>query len=296
MDWGRAKTILIWLFIILNLFLGLQLYLREQQIVVLSSEQIDDVKALLERGNLFVEVEIPRSVKAEPSLAIELESPDIPKVIQSLQQKGYEKTKKNMYRNQQERVRLKNSVELLYTSPGALFQPSKFTAEEAQKSADNMLNFMGVSTRQYRLVGDLGKVLLDSGEYQFLYHRVFKGKTIYNNEIQVRVSPKGVTYVRIATMNPHLYEERIGIRPATEALIQVFRSIQRGDVKKSIPGFSEDQPHYITALSFGYFVDQKNGQWVEGATGTALKVWRIVIDEKYVVYVNAVDMGVYIEV
>ncbi|MCR8642976.1 two-component system regulatory protein YycI [Paenibacillus sp. N1-5-1-14] len=65
MDWGRAKTILIFSFVILNLILGYQLWAREikqTDLVVDTAEQIEEVNRLLASKNITLAVDMPKEV------------------------------------------------------------------------------------------------------------------------------------------------------------------------------------------------------------------------------------------
>ncbi|WP_442602483.1 two-component system regulatory protein YycI [Paenibacillus sp. KN14-4R] len=65
MDWGRAKTILIFSFVILNMILGYQLWARELKqtdLVIDTAEQIEETNRLLASKNITLAVDMPKEV------------------------------------------------------------------------------------------------------------------------------------------------------------------------------------------------------------------------------------------
>ena len=69
MDWSKAKTILIIVFLVLNIFLGGNLWLKssaKSDITIVSANEIDEAKKILKQEGIIVKADIPKKVTTQP--------------------------------------------------------------------------------------------------------------------------------------------------------------------------------------------------------------------------------------
>ena len=73
MDWSKAKTILIIVFLILNIFLGGNLWLKNSakgEVTIVSTKEIDEAKKILKQEGIIIEADIPKKISPQPFLTV----------------------------------------------------------------------------------------------------------------------------------------------------------------------------------------------------------------------------------
>ena len=71
MDWSRAKTILIIIFLSLNFFLIYNIIKQESKTVILSQNDISNIKSILDNNNIELKADILTTIKPQPFLRLD---------------------------------------------------------------------------------------------------------------------------------------------------------------------------------------------------------------------------------
>jgi regulatory protein YycI of two-component signal transduction system YycFG len=71
MDWSKSKNILIIVFIVLNLFLLYNVYQKESKTILVSQNEIKDIKTILKSNKYELNANLPAKITPKNFLEIE---------------------------------------------------------------------------------------------------------------------------------------------------------------------------------------------------------------------------------
>lgn len=263
MDWSRAKAALIVAFLILDAFLGVQVYGQITSpgsgLNRVTAADIRTVKTRLESAGVRLDCSLPRQSPPMPYLVLK---PGIPKVreIQEKLQASEE------VRGNSLSTLLDNGV-LLYThaiKPGS----GRISRSQAVATAREF-----VEKYSDQSWGERFDYAVPSGAAWVVnFCSRFDDRPVFGSNITVKVYDSGVSEARFAWFEPLGYStQRRSILPSTEAVLAAVSSMGVG-----AKGLS------VIDVSLGYHSEPYDAkQW------ESVPVWRVLFGDGSTVYVNA---------
>jgi len=276
LQWKRAITILIVSFIMLNILMIINLWLREQpnnQFTLSSSQKSQIIQTLRQKG-VILEVDIPKEGRLQALLEVGLPKLDEKKILQNFFGKD---SKPNLSRTQDGRKFTHGNKQLIITDNGfityfnnedSIILPN-LTRKQAESEA---LNFI----KTHRCMPEsavLDKITYDDESKGYLmeyvsYHDDF---FIQNSYATVLVSPSGIKSYYQCWLEPLGYvgKKRSVISPLT-AILRVITE-------------AKTQHHIIiTRIEQGYY-----SKLYDADRWQAAPVWKIQLGDEDTYYVNA---------
>lgn len=288
MHWPRAKAYLIGAFVILDLFLGYQLWTQRQQsrdsyFPATTRYEQRQALAQLARANVAVDVMIP--TKSDPMEWLVVGRPNIqptdlerrffpgetPELRRVSAAHGYRTYLLGLHSELSvfEDGRLEFKRYGIVPSPGNALVDATRAKDEA---AAFIKQYGGLPAEA---VPD--RVWFDpqAGIYHVTYYQEYQGKAQYGAKFEVLVSRDGQAYdIQQTWPNPIGFEgPKKALLPATDALLRLAGSLAREP--------SQDRMH-VTGIGLGYYSQAyDSNRWSEPP------VWRIQLGDGSVYHINA---------
>ncbi len=271
MDWSKAKNILIIAFIVTNVFLVITIernLFQEQSIPLPIDKTMEGIIHVMQEKDIHIEIDIPRTMAPMSVLEVEYETYE-DDGISSLAYKG--KDTDNGPRGQFE---VENGKVLVYTAEGSIKIGTRIDSEKVQERAEKFLTYYGF------MKNDVAHWHTDfDGEtYQVVFKQKYKGTFLEDSYMKVQVTEHGdIRYFERVWLKPiKMGDSKNEIMPSTKALLKAMEKLNE-----------TEGPKNIIDISVGYRFDPPN--WQNARSGTAFPVWRIVLDEKKTIFVDAYE-------
>lgn len=220
MDWARAKNILIFLFLFLNLFLSLMM-VKFFSSDNLSDEDIDNTFKVLEDRGITVECDIPLYNKQIGTLSNANITLDKDLIIKAFF--GDEKyTEENLDLNT---VAVYGSKKLLINKLNT-FVYSNSAPNETADLADSKSVHSYLSNLSKRMNLAFKNFYLDKtedipdGQKKYTFRQKKDGFWLYSNYVEINVGKAGVTYLKYNNRNSGEFTGSKKIMPAYQILIK----------------------------------------------------------------------------
>jgi len=276
LQWKRAIAILIVSFIVLNVAMILNLWLRDWpdgQFALSSSQKSQIIEALRQKG-VTVEVDIPKEGRPQAFLEVALPKLDENKILQDFFGKD---SKPTQTLTQDGRKFIYGSKQLIITDHGfitffnnddEIIWPD-LSREQAEEKA---LNFMK-SIRSMPKNAVLDRVTYDdeSKGYLLEYVSYHDGFFIQNSYATVLVTPCGIKSYYQCWLEPLGYVGKK--RSVLSPLTAIMRVINEKDT---------DQPIVITRIQQGYY-----SKLYDADRWQVAPVWKIQLENEDTYFVNA---------
>lgn len=269
MDWRRAKTILILMFLVLNIVLSVVLY-RTIKTPGISEQTINNTTAILRKNNVHIERPIPRytgndyMLKFEETIIGEI---DKKRIAAGLLGNNYDVTG-DAYVNGTERLVFTDDCGFEYTDSGSnkkIFTQAKSDIDISLKNLAKKLNIPFNEFRQ----DDFYQ--LPSGEgVRSVYKGVYNNYSVYDNYIEAEVGNTGLKSLR------YHYKKPVSIMSLNVKVIPVYQILITRITKH--PGMT------IVGVDLGFRamnVDKDTKTLYEGLS------WRIKTSDREELYFNA---------
>lgn len=283
MEWSKAKNILIFTFLALNLFLGYSLweefYMHSPSRVV-SQREIEEARDSLDSVNLELKASFSRQTfsmsfltvtnweQQGEILAAGLFEPDL-----SFTVKQGEEGAPTVYRQQTKQLSLWENGKVFFIQelPEELEEPEEDALEEgtAVSLAEETLRNAQIFPPDARLEEAYS---LEDGGYLVTYHQVYKNHSLYGGYLMVWVTPRGVEKLEIYWLDPQGFsgQEINTISPAV-ALTRLADSLSPSPAREA-----------VESVNLGYYSEAFDAQkW------DMVPVWRIRLSTGRVYYINA---------
>lgn len=273
-DLTRAKTILILAFLLLNSYLGYQVWHKSEiylSSLIVTAEEVEEVLGQLADNSYQVTATLPRQVQAMSLLSVQALDIEEDKFVQALFS-GVPP------------VREEKEGEIIYTHPeGSLIFPGKGQvhyrrlappevlgeASELQRRGEEYLKGKGLMPEDGRFDAVYPGV---GGTALVSYSQLYEGFSLYTSYIKLYVAGQHLTGFDYFWLEPLGFSgESRYVLPVTQALLR-FLEIQ-GPARR---------PEEITVISLGYFSREYDAQKWDVAP-----VWRIITGTGKVTYINA---------
>lgn len=236
MDWKRAKTILILMFFILNIFLASVLY-KNLRVEEISQQTIDNTGIILEKNNVHIERPIPKYIGNDFMLQSEEMLLDKNNILNKLLGDNYIQTGSDLYKQ--------GKKSILFTSTEGF--------EFTDKEGSNGIYSDSKSDLNLKLKDFFKKLELPFDEFKqdsykadnvtrITYKGEFQSYTVFDNYIDVEVSKTGISIKYHYKKPVKITSRDITVVPVYEILITKITSypgITISDVDMGFKGYSE---------------------------------------------------------
>lgn len=280
MDWAKAKTILIAVFLVINIFLGYRIIdAGTGSIAYVDDEKIKLAADYLAEKNITVNGKIPAKKVGMPSITVKYKlfnKEDIVESFFSSEEITAVSTEGNIIelRGKNIEFSIKNSRELYYKD-NSIKPAAAIDEKVCRKSIKSFLDRLGMKDdADLRAVEDI------EGYTRFVYGQSFKGITICNSVMEFYVNDTGIYRANIVWFET--------IRQAGK----------KADVISPVTALLYLPKHYKNNLAAGMKVLEIQQGYYFGigaagkvdvskvVEGTAFPVWEIVTDRD-IIYINA---------
>ncbi|MBZ4647318.1 MAG: hypothetical protein JG777_2807 [Clostridia bacterium] len=279
MYWSRVKTILIILFLCINIFLLVSMMVSVNRTITISSETVEDTVQVLKKNNIEIEKNIiPTKMHNLPLLEMVNPEQDPKALAAKILGDGF-KQQGDKYTLDKKTLAIRG-CEFSYSDEAPSQTINDLNELTAENYAKKELEKFGAHLK-YAVTA---KVQRQGDEkYSVTFYQEFSGREIFENYITVILTPQGLISMEGYWLIPKKFTtEKLPIRHVTGILIDFLRNDER----------PKDRKLTVTDISLGYHrVDPKNSYIKET---TAIPAWRITTDDGQVYYYEATT-GNYIK-
>lgn len=280
MDWAKAKTILIAVFLAINVFLAYMIIgANTGSIGYVDSEKVEQITGYLAEKNIRVDGKIPLRKTDLPSITVKYRLFGKDEVTAKIFRQG-EQVTETVAGNEVKlegsglEVTIKDNRELYYINNNI-----KPAGEIDQKTCDRhieeLLKKLGLGySSSIRRVEDL------EGYKRYVFEQAFKGTVIYNSVMEFYVNNDGVQRARIVWFDTLKQAGRKDGVISPEVALLYLPRYYKDSTTKRIDVLEVQQGYYFGTGANG----QVDTSMVE--EGTAFPVWKITTN-KDIFYINA---------
>lgn len=271
MDWSKAKNILIIAFTITNIFLIINIeknMLASKGLPMPIDRTVENVVHILEEKNIKVEADVPRHMAPMAVLEVEYETYDEDKMMKLFQ------GRKDANPNGRGQVEIINGKMLVYTNPYAKGTNGPIDHKKALNLAEKFLRAYGFMKSDV----DHWRTVYHEEGYEITFKQKYKNTFLEESYMRLMVSKTGAVrlFERIWLRPLKVGSHKNEIIPSTKALL---KSVEKMG--------SPEEEKVITDIALGYRFDPPN--WQNVKSGTAFPVWRIVLKEGDVIFIDAYE-------
>lgn len=217
MDWKKAKTILIYMFILLNIVLAVILY-QNTRSGGITQDTIDNTQKILEQNNVHIECPIPTYIGKDYILKYDETPLKKDKIIKGLLGDNYKKTDENTYEKGTEKLVFISHSSFEYSDIGVnkkLYTQSKSGIDQFVKELSKTLEIPFSEFQQDDFYTQT------NGENSLAtYKGVYNNYSVYDNYINIEVGKNGLKSLSYHYKKPVSVTARdINVIPVYQILI-----------------------------------------------------------------------------
>lgn len=217
MDWKRAKTILIFVFIVLNLVLSVTLY-HNLKVGEVSQDTINTTQKILEQNNVHIECPIPRYAGKDYLLQYEETFLDKSKILYGLLGDNYTKISDNKYERDSEQVIFIDNYSFEYSDTGGNKKILSQSKSEIDDYLKDLIKKLGLPVSEFQL--DSFYTPVTGTGVKAVYKGVYEGYTVFDNYIEAEVGDSTIKSLKFLYRKPKAITSRdVKIIPAYQILI-----------------------------------------------------------------------------
>lgn len=280
MDWSKAKTILIILFLLMNIFLGVNVFNQKIAPVYFSKEEETAREILLKRG-VILESDIPKQIMNSRKLTMEAKADfDLEKItlnLLGLKDVGNLASSKGFIENGNNSIKVENSFTFTYTDKSPSNYVNLKDAKDVEKFALEFIKKAGITPKGL-ILDDVEDTNSNSNSNSYgnskrlVFIREKSNIKLFDSMINILISDKGVHEMTCSLPRPS-YDKKDAdrIMPAYKVLLQ---------------NFTKDSNVIILSVDLGYTMNEEDGDmknFYERLT------WRIKQKDGTVKYFDAVS-------
>ena len=238
MDWRRAKTILILIFLALNIVLAGVLY-QNNKVEEISQQTISNTQKILEQNNVHIEVPIPKYVGNDYMLQSEEKALDKTTILNELLGDNYIKTGNNSYEEGSKRIIFGSESGFEYTDTGESIKVYTDSKSNLDVYLKELMAQLGLPFDEFKQDQN---IKADNGT-RVVYKGKYKGYTVFDNYIDVEVNKSSIKSIKYHYKKPmNITPRDIKVIPAYEILITKiasYKGIFIQDVDMGFKGYTE---------------------------------------------------------
>ena len=276
MDWKKAKTILILVFIMLNIVLAVVLY-NNLKVDEISQQTIINTGTILNQNNVLIECPIPKYSGNDYTLEYEEKVLDKIKVATILLGDNYSKIDNNTYKNSSKSIVFTSNSGFEYFDTAASKVLNTNSKVDVDKYLKEWSKELGLPFDEFKQDGYY-QVKIDNGA-RVTYKGKYRDYAVFDNYIDVEVSKTGIKSIKYHYNKPIniTVKKDIYVIPVYEILITKmtnYPGITITNVDMGFKGYTEVDKETKTlyeGLSWRiktyngkeYFFNARNGEEME---------------------------------
>ena len=276
MDFKRALSILIIAFIVLNVFLVLNIWARERPVedYELTLSQQQEIQSLLDEKGIEIQAEIPEKWQLQPFLEVGYKEVDEEKVIDDFfGQNASPKVElldngKNYNYDNKQLIIMENGIITFFDKQNKK-SDEQITKNQAIKMAQDFMQSHGGIPKD----AEINSIVYDekSNGYLVQYVRNYDGFFIANSYIDILTTPLGVKSYYQCWLKAYGYKGKK--RAVISPLIAVLRVSEE---------LKEHDSTVITDLKQGFY-----SRFYDAKRWEAAPVWKVQLKSGDIYYINA---------
>lgn len=242
MNWARVKTILIVVFLIVNIFLVVKI-VNKNGPQRLSQGEIENIKQLLSKNNITLKTQLPASIYFMRRIEVTNNVADMDGLADKLIGKSNWTKKKPhqteiLYVGENKELKIKkNGIFEYKINQGVVNILSEAADSVIKEYLNNILKSYITSTEHYQL--DSISRNLDGYDVKLKY--VFKGIEIFNNDIQAKIYKSGQIVITQGLVSFSGFAGKPKKVSPVDALVKLIEVVD------------SNTPTEINKISLGYF-------------------------------------------
>ena len=267
MYWSRVKTILIILFLCINIFLLVSMMVTINDTITISQDTVENTIQVLKQNNIKVDRSIiPTKMHDLPILVMEnlLSNPDI--FAEKILGKDFTKSTG-------EEIYIYTAGDKYLTINGCVFEYvdkspkepiANLNVDNAQKYANETLEKFNLASK-YMVLDSVEKI--GEGWYRLIFFQRFEDYDILGCDVIMDISDQGLRKVSGTLLIPKEFTgQKYPIRHITSILIEFMKDPQR----------PKDTPVTIVDISLEYWMDTSR---INVKQAPAIPMWKISTDK-----------------
>ncbi len=284
MNWSKAKTILIVVFLIADIFLLYESYLGPLALrMARDKENTKEIVDYLEKQGISVKSAIPKPGSSKAALDVKYKyfneqyaMGNFFDGLEDVDVKNYDD--RIVMENKDIYVEINGNVELIYTNKALIEgQTGSFDEGEAQKKMEAFLKKMGINQKDRYS----GIKKMKNGYLEMSCSQGYKGTFLDRSCLEIQATDKGVVSMKM------LWFETVNNGKAKKEVISPVNAL----MKLSELYKDDEQNIIVLDMSLGYYFntdveDVKEFDVTTVKEGTAIPVWKVITD-KGRIYINA---------
>lgn len=279
MDWKKAKSILIAMFLIINIFLSYQLYtINRSQYIYINKEELETVKQSITKKNIRLEAEIPDRVLIAPSLRVkffEFDAKKVEGIFLKTDNYSLNKTDRGFeVKDNNISVEVKDKIHMTYLNKNIIIRQTSINEDKCLDIANKFIYDLKLNyNNQYVKTKEVQK-----GYVRLVYGQQYDEMPVEGSQIEIIATEEGVASAKISWFEWIKTDQRNSIITPVMALLkacEIYKEKGETTVIKQIrQGYS-----FIPDAK----LDPNNEIIVEGSVSP---MW-IVTSDKTEIFINA---------
>ncbi len=272
MDWSKAKTILIFAFLITNIFLGMVIFNGRKQVdPTLTDDFINKTIDILAKKNIKLEGDIPKIDPTLTGLTVEFEDLDINSInnnfFKGLGSFKVESDGSTIIENEEEAINISSNKIISYEN---YREENKYRNLDSEKVLTISNDFL----RDRKFYRDNMRLLFSKkmGDYYLVsYVGTYEGVDLEHTYVNLEIDNRGVRRL-----------DRLWLNVLNEGNIDIYIST----APKAILNLIGNEDYYnktITDISLVYYFEPEKNKYIETPSkarrGRTTPGWRILFDD-----------------
>lgn len=267
MDWKKAKTILILVFVALNLILAIILF-RSIKGGEISKDTINNTLKILEQNNILIECPIPKYTGKDYILQNEETVLDRNTIVTGFFGDNYSKISDNIYKKGTEKLVFSSDCSFEYSCSGTDRKVYTQNKSGVEAFLRDLLKKLEIPFDEFQL--DSFSTSVSGESSKATYKGIYGGYSVFDNYIEVEIGKIGIKSIRYQYKKPLTISDRdINVIPVYQILTTKITNYPGIDISDVAIGFK------------GIKVDKDTKTLYEGLS------WRIRTTEGKEFYFNA---------
>jgi hypothetical protein len=219
MDWKRAKSILIFVFFVLNLILAAVLY-ENFNVKEISEQTISNTQKILEQNDVHIECPIPTYVGKDYILQHEDQVIDKEKIASVLLGENYSETDENVFISGTRQLIFDNDFGFEYSDANGELKVYTDNKNGIDIYIKELSKKLDIPYHEFKQDGYYPPNVRSAKGVRIVYKGVYKDYDVFDNYIDVEIKDLGITSFKYQYKSPLSITARdINVIPAYEILI-----------------------------------------------------------------------------
>jgi len=237
MDWKKAKTILIIVFIILNIVLSVTLY-NSLKVEEISQQTITNTMNILEQNNVYIECPIPKYTGNDYTLQYEEKPLEKRQVAAVLLGDNFTEVNDYTYKNESKSLVFTSNSGFEYSDTANTKMLKSDSKEDVDKYLKDLSKKIGLPFNEFRRDDYYDKSQRHDGTI-VVYKGEYKDYAVFDNYIDIKVDKGAIKSIKYQYKKPISIsvKEDIYIIPVHEILITKMTNYPGITIKEVDMGF-----------------------------------------------------------